>query len=749
MRLFRKSVNNNNPDVQIIRNSAYFDKKWYLKTYPDVARAHCDPAEHYLIFGWRENRRPSPNFNAQIYMNSYPESRNMNPLLHYEKIGKQSGACIDGNFKFTNFELVKKTDKNIVFPKFSDVKVSIIIPVYNNFDYTKLCLQSVLNNTHGISYEVIIADDNSTDETKNILKHVKNIQVVRNNENLRFLKNCNNAAKYARGEYLCFLNNDTQVQRDWLKFLVDAMEKDSSVGLVGSKLIYPDGTLQEAGGIIYTDASGCNYGRNDDPDCIWYNYVKEVDYISGASVLLRRKTWKKLGGFDETFAPAYYEDTDLAFQIRYKLGQKVMYIPRSVVVHFEGKSNGTDTTSGQKKYQAINQKKFFKKWKNELYKYHSRPTCNNFLARDHATTKKSVLVIDWKILSFTKDTGSRATWQYMKLFQSHGLNVKLYPHDWYIEDDYLQQHLDNGFEVIHQNFAEHIKNFGSQYDYIYLNRPTIAHQYINLLRQYTHAKIIYQCHDLHYLRQYRNRLLIDETDAIEKLQPEKDMEFNVFSKMDVTCTFSFDEVHEIQNTDETINARQIPLYILNPDDMAKYTYNARKRQDIMFVAGFQHTPNIDGAIWFVKNVFPKIKQTHKDIKLYLVGSNPTEEILQLASPDIIVTGFVTDAELDKFYSEIRLVVVPLRTGAGVKGKIIESVFHKVPVITTGIGIEGIDNSLKQIIVKNSASDFAKSVCDLYTNYTELDAKSKNSEQFIAQYFSENAAVNALRDYMDL
>ena len=183
--------------------------------------------------------------------------------------------------------------------------------------------------------------------------------------------------------------------------------------------------------------------------------------------------------------------------------------------------------------------------------------------------------------------------------------------------------------------------------------------------------------------------------------------------------------------------------------MAKYTYNARKRQDIMFVAGFQHTPNIDGAIWFVKNVFPKIKQTHKDIKLYLVGSNPTDEILQLASPDIIVTGFVTDAELDKFYSEIRLVVVPLRTGAGVKGKIIESVFHKVPVITTSIGIEGIDNSLKQIIVKNSASDFAKSVCDLYTNYTELDAKSKNSEQFIAQYFSENAAVNALRDYMDL
>ena len=254
---------------------------------------------------------------------------------------------------------------------------------------------------------------------------------------------------------------------------------------------------------------------------------------------------------------------------------------------------------------------------------------------------------------------------------------------------------------------------------------------------------------MNYRHQNRNRKETDETMAVEKVQSEKDMEFNLFSKMDVTCTFSFDEVREIQNTDETINARQIPLYILNPDDMAQYTYSARKRKNIMFVAGFQHTPNIDGAIWFVKNVFPKIKQQYKDIKLYLVGSNPTDEILQLASKDVIVTGFVTDAELDKFYSEIRLVVVPLRTGAGVKGKIIESVFHKVPVITTDIGIEGIDNSSKQIIVKNSASEFAKSVCDLYTNYTELDTKSKNSAQFIKKYFSESAAVNALRDYMKL
>ena len=650
--------------------------------------------------------------------------------------------------KFTNYELIKKTDDVLVFPKFKEVQVSIVIPVYNNWYYTKLCLQSILNNTDGVSYEIIIADDNSNDETKDIKDYVKNIKVSRNSTNLRFLKNCNNASKQASGKYILFLNNDTQVQKGWLKFLVDEMEKDPSVGLVGSKLIYPDGTLQEAGGIIYSDASGCNYGRNDNPDYIWYNYKKEVDYISGASILLRTDLWNKMGGFDENFAPAYYEDTDLAFRVRYNEGLKVVYVPRSLVVHFEGKSNGTDTSSGQKKYQVINREKFFKKWKKQLLAYHSRPTTNNFLARDHAMAKKNILVIDWKILSFTKDTGSRATYQYMQFFQKQGFNVKLFPHDWYIEDDYLQRHLDDGFEVIRQGFEDYIRNFGSQFDYVYLNRPNISVYYIDLLRKYTRAKIIYQCHDLHYLRQYRTRLLTNELEAVALFESEKKSEFSVFNKMDLTCTFSFDEVKEIEKENLYINTRQIPLYILDSQKMEEYTYDSKKRKDIMFVAGFQHTPNIDAAVWFVKEVFPMIKKQNKGIKLYLVGSKPSKEVLDLASKDVVVTGFVTDEELDKFYEEIKLVVVPLRTGAGVKGKFIESVFHKVPVVTTDIGIEGINNTDNNIIVKNSEKDFADTVNELYKDNAALQKISDKSKKFIEKYFSEETVKKALCDYIE-
>lgn len=655
-------------------------------------------------------------------------------------------ACI--TTESSNRCVEKKIPDLINFPKFEEVDVSIIIPVYDNYEYTMLCLQSILENTQGISYEVIIGDDNSNDETKNIKQHVKNVTVVRNQENLRFLKNCNHAAQKARGKYVLFLNNDTQVQKDWLKYLYETIEADNTIGLVGSKLVYPDGTLQEAGGIIYRDATGCNYGRNQNPNELKFNYVKEVDYISGAAVMLKRTLWEELGGFDETFVPAYYEDTDLAFRVRYEKHLKVVYVPRSVVIHFEGKSNGTDCSSGQKRYQVINRRKFFEKWKKELFAHHATPTVNNFLARDHAVNRKSILVIDWKILSFTKDTGSRTTYQYMKFFQKMGLNVKYFPHDWYIEDDYLQHHLNDGIEVISERFEEYIKLYGSQFDYVYLNRPNLAPYYIDLLRTYTKAKIIYQCHDLHYLRQYRTRLLTNKEEAETCLITEKQEEFEVFRKMDLVCSFSFDEINEIQKEDIYVNAKQIPLYILDSEKMKDFDYQAEKRCNIMFVAGFQHTPNIDAAVWFVNEIFPKIKKKNKGIKLYLVGSNPSQEVLNLKSNDVIVTGFVTDEELDELYTQMRLVVVPLRTGAGVKGKIIEAVYYKVPVITTSIGIEGINNTEQLISVQDTAPDFADATHQLYNDMDSLNAISKKSQEFIDTYFSENAVKESLSGYID-
>ena len=246
----------------------------------------------------------------------------------------------------------------IDFKIYKKPMVSIIIPVYNQLTFTYKCLKSIMKYTKDVSYEVIIADDVSSDGTKVLSKYVNGIKIVRNKKNYGFLKNCNNASNYANGKYILFLNNDTKVTENWLNSLVELIESDKSIGMVGSKLVYPDGRLQEAGGIIFNDGSGCNYGKFDDPSKPEYNYVRDVDYISGASIMISKELWEKIGRFDERYAPAYCEDSDLAFEVR-KAGFRVVYQPKSVVVHFEGVSNGTDvtSTSGLKHYQVLNNEK--------------------------------------------------------------------------------------------------------------------------------------------------------------------------------------------------------------------------------------------------------------------------------------------------------------------------------------------------------------------------------------------------------
>ncbi len=234
--------------------------------------------------------------------------------------------------------------------------VSIIIPVHNHLDSTLRCLISIKESNDITPYEIIVADDASDENIGEIIGQARNIRYLRNETNLGFLKTCNKAASIARGKFLLLLNNDTVLLPGWLDSLVDVFKKFPRSGLVGSKLLYPDGRLQEAGGAVWQDGAGANLGRYGDPASPVYNYLREVDYCSGACILIPRSIWDALGGFDELYSPAYYEDTDLAFRIR-SAGYKVFYQPKSQVIHFEGTSSGTDIGSGIKQYQQVNQGK--------------------------------------------------------------------------------------------------------------------------------------------------------------------------------------------------------------------------------------------------------------------------------------------------------------------------------------------------------------------------------------------------------
>jgi GT2 family glycosyltransferase len=255
----------------------------------------------------------------------------------------------------------------LAFSAFEEPLVSIIIPVYNQFVYTYNCLLAIKRHSESISYEIIIADDCSTDFTAELEKIVEGVRVIHNKENYQFLVNCNRASKNAKGKYLVFLNNDTQVQKCWLKALVELMETEEKIGLAGSKLVYPNGLVQEAGGIVWKDANVLQYGNGRQAGEDELNFLRETDYISGASIIIRRELWNEIDGFDERFAPAYYEDVDLAFQVREK-GFSVVYQPESEVVHFEGVTEKEEY--GRNGIISRNRGTFESKWKMRLEREH-------------------------------------------------------------------------------------------------------------------------------------------------------------------------------------------------------------------------------------------------------------------------------------------------------------------------------------------------------------------------------------------
>ena len=164
---------------------------------------------------------------------------------------------------------------------------------------------------------------------------------------LGFVRGCNKGADRARGEYVVFLNNDTEPAFKWLDELVESFALFDRVGLAGSKLLYPDGRLQEAGGIVWKNGNPWNYGRLANPFDPRFSYTRQADYLSGAAVLIPTKLWKAVGGFSDEFAPAYFEDTDLAFKVR-EAGYKTLLVATSIVYHFEGVTSGTDVSSGAK-----------------------------------------------------------------------------------------------------------------------------------------------------------------------------------------------------------------------------------------------------------------------------------------------------------------------------------------------------------------------------------------------------------------
>jgi O-antigen biosynthesis protein len=246
--------------------------------------------------------------------------------------------------------------------------VSIIIPVFNNVKLTVECLESLHRHLPAsLMVEIIIADDASSDETQALLQSIPNVKYIRNEQNLGFLLNCNNALNQVTGRYTLYLNNDVQVTAGWLEALLSTFDKYENVGAVGPKFVYPTGYLQEAGASLAADGTSTMVGLHGNPDEPRYNYTRRVDYVSGACLLTHTHLLKKLGGFSEDFLPCYCEDSDLCLSIR-SAGYDIYYNPGATIIHHLSKTTAASDESFKMACIAKNVSVLNRKWASTIEK---------------------------------------------------------------------------------------------------------------------------------------------------------------------------------------------------------------------------------------------------------------------------------------------------------------------------------------------------------------------------------------------
>jgi GT2 family glycosyltransferase/radical SAM superfamily enzyme YgiQ (UPF0313 family)/Tfp pilus assembly protein PilF/glycosyltransferase involved in cell wall biosynthesis/SAM-dependent methyltransferase len=665
---------------------------------------------------------------------------------------------------------------------------SIVIPVFNQLEYTRQCLDALKKHTSEALYELIIVDNNSTDGTHEYLSGITgNVKILTNNENQGFTIACNQGAREAQGEYIVFLNNDTIPLDGWLTALTDTFKLSDDIGAVGSKLIYPDMRLQEAGGIIFSDGNGWNFGRGDIPDHGRYSRPVEVDYCSGASLAVRKDLYERIGGFDEIYAPAYYEDTDLCFSLR-EIGYRVLYQPESEVIHCEGKTAGSSTASGFKKYQVINLEKFRKKWAHRLkdqgpspYEGAPKPftadrnrrlagfthsnRLNGFegVHAGDAAEPVNFLIIDPFLPIYDKASGSFRLFQIVKILantpQVHVTYIARHGHH---GEKYIKLLTSLGVEVYHTDPEKlfsfdlflhkspiNLKYILSQrhYHYAFLSFYEIATQYLPDIRLYSpDTRVIIDTVDIHFLREQRQAELYNDEALFQKARNTKKNETDIYQRADALITVTEQDAEVVRPY-----FPDRPIYVIpniHPVHRGETPFNGRS--GVIFIGNYYHPPNVDAVEYYLKEIHPKIQAKGLSIPVSIIGDGLPERVKDLGKGNkgITFTGWVP--ETGPFIDNARISMAPLRYGAGMKGKVGEALAAGLPVVTTPIGAEGMGLKHGQnVMIAHSAEEFADMIVHLYEDAPLWERLSANGIQFIEENYSTDAVAHSVRSIFQL
>jgi O-antigen biosynthesis protein len=676
-----------------------------------------------------------------VYRTAGPVFRGM---VHYETWKRAHAAVIAAPRPIEDSPLAQLESDTSFEAVSGQPIVSIIVCAQHGYRAALRCLHRIATHRPRVTFEVILIDDACDDARMGQLAQIPGLLVETYSAPVGFARCCNRGADLAHGEFLHFLGDEIIVHDGWLDTLLRVFEARSDCGVVGPKLLLPDGRLHAAGGVVWRDGSAWHFGHGDDPARPEYSYLRETDYCSGVAILVPSAQFEKLGRFTTSDAAASCEDVDLAFKVRAS-GARVYFQPAAQVCHL-GHDTAAAKSIGRK--QLENAHAIRASWGEVLDAEHRPYDSGVRIARERLRPRRTVLVLDHYVPKPDRDAGSRSIWDIMATLVADGWIVKFWPHTLWYEPGYTEQLQTLGVEVIfgaeHSNrFGHLLQELGPSLTAVLINRPMVAREYLSQVRQHSKAKVLYYGHDIHYLRLLEQaRVLGVRPNGEQRLFAR--MEPRIWKLSDVVLYPSDSEVATVRALDPRIDTRQIPILAFDRFGTPRSGRRC-ERAKLLFVAGFGHPPNRDGALWLMREVLPILRGLGVAFELQVVGSNAPYEFKSLLSVDVRMLGQVSDPELDQLYQTSDLALVPLRYGAGVKGKVVEALRWGLPLVTTPSGAQGLAGLERIVPLCADSVQFAAQIERLLSEPAEFERMSRNMIEFARARFSRDAMRTVLVD----
>jgi GT2 family glycosyltransferase len=584
--------------------------------------------------------------------------------------------------------------------------VSIIIPTVVRADLLFDCLASIAAHVDpAAQYEVIVVVNDTADAARRIAARVEGVAIHATGANVGFAAACNAGVRLASGTFLVLLNDDTRVRPGWLEALVATARSRPGVGAVGSRMLFPDGRLQEAGSLVWADGSTIGIGRL----AMGHERTaaRRVAYCSACSLLVPRHAWLAAGGLDEGYHPAYYEDVDFCLRLQ-ALGLDVVYAPGSVVEHHEASSSDPD-------YRlflfAWNKQRLARKWRSALGAF--EPATPGRTARAEwlaAGTPRRLLIVDDTWPDATAGSGLPRMGDSIREMVEAGWAVDL----WASVPQPAPPPLALACECIDGSLAERLESPDHTYDVVVLSRPlNFAAWHERVRARQPQAALVYDGEALFHVRIERQVAL-----AAPAERPALEADADRMRSLETGIRAAVDAVVCVSAGEAAIfdaSPGAAPVHLMLPLVSAARPTDRpfAQRRGAAFVAGWlggERSPNVDALRWFHDEVLPGVLERIPDFQLFVTGRHPPGSILRLNGPHVVFLGVVAD--LHDVYDRVRVSVVPTRIGAGVKNKFVEALQYGVPVVSTTIGAEGVSGWIGAACVADDPRGFAAALAEL-------------------------------------